>query len=194
MAAEVFTLVFSQATLLVILGFVGRSIYLHWLGKDLERFKDQLRFQQETHLRQSQHSLDLLKLEHQVRFSALYEKRFLKVEELHKDGRDLTEALLESLKTERATRLDRIAAASQKTFALHQKLKLFELFLPAAFFEEWDRELSEISLSLSFLANATADPTNPDMTMLKQSVDKIAASLRKMNGQLVAKAREILET
>lgn len=194
MISEVLTLVVSQSILLAILGFIGRSIYLHWLTKDLERFKDQLRFQQETHLRQAQHSLDLLKLEHQVRFSTLYEKRFLKIEELHKDVRELVDALIESLKIDPATRRDRIVAASQKTYALHEKLKLFELFLPAGFVEEWGKELSEVSLSLSNLANATADPTRPHMPTLTQSVDKIAASLRKMNGQLTAKAREILET
>lgn len=194
MITEVLTLVFTQTILLAVLGFIGRSIYLHWLSKDLERFKDQLRFQQETHLRQTQHSLDLLKLEHQVRFSALYEKRFLKIEELHKDVRELVDALIESLKIDPATRRDRIMDASQKTFALYEKLKLYELFLPATFVEEWGNELSEVSISISNLASATADPTNPHMQTLKQAIDRIAASLRKMNGQLTAKAREILET
>lgn len=193
MINDVLVLVVPQALLLALLGFLSRQIYLHWLNKDLERFKDQLKAQQEAQIRETQHALDKLKLEHQVRFSALHEKRFEKIEELHTDVRILVDALLESLRIDATTRHARILDASQKTNALYEKLKRFELFLPATFVEALETELGEVSLALSNLGTATADPTRPSQPELRNAVDKIAASLRTINGRLTAQARAILE-
>lgn len=193
MLNELLALVIPQALLLALLGFLSRQIYLHWLNKDLERFKDQLKAQQEAQIRETQHVLDKLKLEHQVRFSALHEKRFEKIEELHDDVRIVVDALLESLRTEAATRHGRILDASQKTKALYEKLKRFELFLPGAFVDALEKELGDVSLALSNLGAATADPARPSQPDLKNAVDKIAASLRTINGRLTAQARAILE-
>lgn len=193
MVKEILTIVSAQAGILLILGFLSRAIYLHWLSKDLERFKDALKSAQEQQLRETQHALDKLKLEHQVRFSALHEKRFQKIEELHTEGRALGDALVNSLKVEPATRHERILDASRKTSLLFAKLKQHELFLPAAFVDEWEKELSAVSLALSDLAGATVNPITPDPAGLRAAVEKIAASIKKMNGQLTAKARELLE-
>jgi hypothetical protein len=182
-----------QTVLLAAVGFLCRSIINHWLSKDVERFQDRLRADQEAQLRQLQHSLDLARLEHQVRFSRLYDTRFLRIEELHRDSRALVDALADALRVDQKTQLDRIMSAHMRVHLFQNKLKLYEIFLPRDFVDEWDSELSKMWQSLHRLASATSDPTRLQQPQLRDSVDEIASSLRRLNGELADRARSILE-
>jgi hypothetical protein len=190
---EVLQLLIPHAVLLAVLGFLGRSIYTHWLNKDIERFKDQLRAAQESHARNLEHALEIARLEHQVRFSRLYEKRFSKIEELHTESRQLVSALADSLRVDAATSEERIHEAERSVLVLHQKLKLYEIFLPAAFVAEWDQELSNTYMAVVRLGSARADPHRPLQPALRESVDAIAATIRRLNSQLADRARSIIE-
>lgn len=182
-----------QAVLLAVLGFLCRSIVRHWLTKDVARFKDQLHAEQEIQARQIQHALEIAKLEYQVRFTRLFEKRFEKIEELHADSRQLVDTLAESLRVEHSTQAERIMDARVRTLNLQRKLKLYEIFLPEAFVLEWEEELSRIYALLHRFASATSDPSSPHQPALRESVDGIAASIRRLNGELAERARSILE-
>lgn len=190
---DLLKLIVPHAILLAVIGFLCRSIISHWLSKDVDRFKERLHAEHEAEAAKMSHTLELAQLEHEIRFSRVYEKRFLKIEELHTDSRHLVDALAEALRVEAATRANRIVDAHASVLALQRELKLYEIFLPADFVAVWEEELSRIYSSLHDLASATSDPRNPRQPALRESVNEIAASLRALNGQLADRARRILE-
>lgn len=148
---------------------------------------------QESHAKSLAHDLEIARLEHQVRFSRLYEKRFLKLDELHADSQQVVSTLADSLRVDAATSERRISEAENSVLALHQKLKPSEIFLPALFVAEWDQELSNAYRAVVRLRSARADPHYPLQPALRDSVDAIAATIRRLNNQLADRARSIIE-
>lgn len=72
----------SQAAVLAIvlgvlgvLGFLGRSIAKQWLDRNLRRFEDNLKAAANERMAAMTHGLEIAKLEHQIRFSNLHERR-----------------------------------------------------------------------------------------------------------------------
>ena len=65
----------SNAALLVVLGFLARSLLNTWLTKDIKRFETGLKARADASIEQLKSHLQLAATEHQVRFSKLHEKR-----------------------------------------------------------------------------------------------------------------------
>jgi hypothetical protein len=65
----------SQTVVLGVLGFVGRALGKHWLDKDLKEFELKLKASADEKITALAHDLEKAKLEHQVRFSKLHERR-----------------------------------------------------------------------------------------------------------------------
>ncbi len=73
----------GNATLLIVLGFLFRSVISQLLTKDVERFKTELKAQADKSIEQLKNSLQMTALEHEVRFSKLHERRAEVIEELY---------------------------------------------------------------------------------------------------------------
>lgn len=73
----------GNAILLLALGWLARSLGTQILAKDLERFKSELSASSNQAIENSKHELQMLALEHEVRFSKLHEKRAAVVAELY---------------------------------------------------------------------------------------------------------------
>ena len=73
----------GNAALLVVLGWLARSLGSQLLAKDLETFKADLAAASSATTERLKHDLQLAALEHQVRFSKLHERRAEVVAELY---------------------------------------------------------------------------------------------------------------
>ena len=65
----------TSAAALAVLGFLSRSIVLHWLSKDIAGHKDRLDRQAATELEQLRNTLSKEAHEHNVTFARLHERR-----------------------------------------------------------------------------------------------------------------------
>jgi hypothetical protein len=89
----------GNATLLIVLGFLARSLMRTWLTKDikkfeadlkskadseLERLRQDLKFRGDASIEQLRSELQQAAIEHQVRFSNLHEKRATLIADLYK--------------------------------------------------------------------------------------------------------------
>jgi hypothetical protein len=101
---EVLVALGGNATLLLVLGFLARSLLQTWLAKDVERFKAglqreasselerlkcELRSQADVSIEQLKSRLQQAIIEHQVRFSRLHERRAEAIEQLYSRACDL---------------------------------------------------------------------------------------------------------
>jgi hypothetical protein len=73
----------GNATLLIVLGFLFRSLISQLLTKDIEKFKTQLKADADKSVEQYKSTLQMTALEHQVRFSKLHEKRAQVIADLY---------------------------------------------------------------------------------------------------------------
>jgi hypothetical protein len=186
-------LLLPHAVLITAVAFLCRSIIAHFLNKDVEKFKDQLKTLSEAELVGLRHGHEVARLEHQVRFSRLYEKRFEKIEELHTDSRNLVDALMDALRVDSKTQLDRIVSAHGSIYSFQRKLRLHEIFLPKDFVTLWNAELTKMFDSLTELINQRDDPRFNPITSRQNAAGEIAESLRRLNGELADHARKIIE-
>ena len=74
----------GNAGILVVLGFLARSVIRAWLAKDLEKFKVELKSTSDTAIERLKADLQRAAFEHQVRFSKLHEKRTEVIAQLDK--------------------------------------------------------------------------------------------------------------
>lgn len=73
----------GNAALLLVLGFLFRSLLSQWLAKDVESFKAKLKADADTSIEQLKTTLQMTALEHEVRFSKLHEKRAQVIADLY---------------------------------------------------------------------------------------------------------------
>ncbi len=79
----------GNATLLLVLGFLFKSLLSHMLTKDVEKYKAELNADADLLIERLKSTLQIVALEHQVRFSKLHQKRAEAIEELNKRAYDL---------------------------------------------------------------------------------------------------------
>ena len=65
----------GQATFLLAVGFLVKSLISKWIQQDTEKFKNQLQKDSNVEIEQLKHALQRTALEHQVRFTKLHERR-----------------------------------------------------------------------------------------------------------------------
>jgi hypothetical protein len=81
--AEIITAIGGSAVLFGAMAWLVRSAINHFLSKDLEKFKLNLQRETQQELMRLQSSLQLVALEHQIRFSKLHERRAQIIAELY---------------------------------------------------------------------------------------------------------------
>jgi hypothetical protein len=80
---EIITAIGGSAVLFGAMAWLVRSVINHFLSKDLEKFKLNLQRESQQELMRLQSSLQLVELEHQIRFSELHERRAEIIAELY---------------------------------------------------------------------------------------------------------------
>jgi 7-cyano-7-deazaguanine synthase in queuosine biosynthesis len=80
---EIITAIGGSAVLFGAMAWLVRSVINHFLSKDLEKFKLNLQRESQQELMRLQSSLQLVELEHQIRFSKLHERRAEIIAELY---------------------------------------------------------------------------------------------------------------
>src|SRR5947208_2204142 len=73
----------GNAMLLIVLGYLFRSLLSQLLTKDVEKFKAELKANADVSIERLKSALQMAAVEHQVRFSKLHEKRALVVADLY---------------------------------------------------------------------------------------------------------------
>jgi len=88
---EIITAIGGSAVLFAAMAWLTRSVIIHFLSRDLEKFKLKLQEESQLELIRLQSSLQLVEFEHQIRFSKLHERRaeiiadlYSKAVELHR--------------------------------------------------------------------------------------------------------------
>ena len=85
--------IIGNATVITVLGFLGKSILDRLIARDIKRFENDLKAKSDAASDRLRYELQLQTIEHQVRFSRLHEKRASVIAELYGY---LVEALLEA--------------------------------------------------------------------------------------------------
>jgi hypothetical protein len=83
MVEAIFTAIGGTAILLAVVAWLIRSLIGQYLSKDLENYKDELKYQSEMELEKLKGELVMNAATHQIRFSKLHEKQATLIEELY---------------------------------------------------------------------------------------------------------------
>jgi hypothetical protein len=121
----------GNATLLVVLGLLFKSLLSQMLTKDLEKYKTELKADSDVAIEQLKSRLQITALEHQVRFSKLHEKRAEVLAELHEQ---IVESFFDAYQY--VTRYagsgsdEHYLKVEKKIFAFNQFFELHRIYLP----------------------------------------------------------------
>jgi hypothetical protein len=72
---QVLTTIGSTSVIVSVFAFLTKSVINHWLTRDAEKFKARLKADADMEIEKLKNSLQMVAVEHQVRFSKLHEKR-----------------------------------------------------------------------------------------------------------------------
>ena len=92
MWTEIFKFVGGSAVLLTIVGLLIRTLMQHFLSRDIEKFKYDIRGQGEEELERIKAALTIEALSHKIRFSKLHERRSDIIDDLFKRLIDFDDA------------------------------------------------------------------------------------------------------
>jgi hypothetical protein len=85
MWGEIFAAIFaSTSIILVVLGFIGRSIIQRWIERDLDKYKAELELSNAKDLERLRADLQITAFEYQTRFASLHQERAKVLDKLYK--------------------------------------------------------------------------------------------------------------
>lgn len=100
-----------QAALIAALGFLARSIIIHWLSKDLAGHKNQLEAQSQLAMEAFKNDLAQQTLEHRVRFETLHSHQVAAIEALYVqlvEARHVVESFVHAWRAENEAEFRRV--------------------------------------------------------------------------------------
>ena len=127
-----------QAALLAALGFLARSLMLHWLGKDLEAFKARLTSSADRAAEALKAELARDAREHQVRFASLHANQLAAIESLYIKLVDTRYSLEQFVSAWRADNREGFAAVGRQFHDLRQEVDRRRIHLPVHLGTELD--------------------------------------------------------
>jgi len=183
----------GAAILCAMVGWLCRSIILHFLEKDVGKYKEELRGVTEAQIAECRHRLDVVRLEHQVRFSKLHEERFDCLKVLSTKAWELWVVLSRVVTSGEEERTKNAQVAIQE-FVDH--LFRVEILLPKDFAERWNKTLDESARAVRHFQIATTART-PDWERDAERQQAATTRLIELVGQirkeLLQEGRSILE-
>lgn len=111
-----------QGVLIAALAFLGRSIVLHWLGKDIELHKARLSADAQLAIEAFKGELWRESLEHQVRFQALHASQVAAIEDLYVKLVETSYTLEAFVHAWRADNREEFAKVGRAFFELRREL------------------------------------------------------------------------
>ena len=182
----------GNATLLIVLGFLFRSLISQLLTKDIEKFKTQLKADADKSVEQYKSTLQMTALEHQVRFSKLHEKRGEVLADVYErlvESERLAKQYVFHKKSDEAAYL----AAVKSVREFHDFVELHRIYLP----EKIGILLSDFAGALwnpvtGVWMNADVDASNPAAFTERKKEFMQAFEAFNDSGNVV-KARRLIE-
>jgi len=143
----------GNAVLLVVLGFLARSLLSQYLAKDLKRFETELSQRTALAAEELKHRLDIAAHEHHVRFSKLHERQAQVIEDVYSrilDFEDASAALtLASNSTPENLLEFALRRAEDAGRELAQYIRRHEIFIPEETSTELHALLDRVNALLS---------------------------------------------
>ena len=193
---EIITAIGGSAVLFAAMAWLTRSVIIHFLSRDLEKFKLKLQEESQLELIRLQSSLQLVEFEHQIRFSKLHERRaeiiadlYSKAVELHRRASTfvrLYQSLDEDKNKENTKDLWKAADEFRNYFDKH---RIYFNKDTCTTIDSFNEALSQASSNLIFFIqnapplNLTTDQIwdewNKSMTLIEDNVPKMKESLEK---------------
>lgn len=155
-----------QGALIVALGFLARSIILHWLSKDLDSHKVQLTAQSQLLIEQFKGDLSRQVLEHQVRFEASHAGQVAAIESLHVRLVETAYAVRSFVNAWRADNEEEFRQVGKVVFELRHELDKRRIHLPEPLCAELDECIAAL-WKPAVLAGVWPGVTNPEYSSVK---------------------------
>ena len=162
----------GNAVLLVVLGFLARSLFSQLLAKDLKQFETKLSQASAAAAEELKHRLSLVAHEHNVRFSRLHEKQAQVLEDIYAkllDFEDASAAMtLANNETPEHLLEFALRRAEDAGRELAQYIRKHELYLPAEVSSQLQNLLDRVtsllsSCSFNLLSKKLANDGRPDL-------------------------------
>jgi hypothetical protein len=188
----------GNAALLLVLGWLARSLGSQLLAKDLEKFKNDLATTSSNAAEQLKHELAVAALEHNVKFSKLYERRAEVVAEAygllveaHWDSQSFV-SLMEWVGE--PPKQEKYVTAMNKSAEFYRYFDKNRIYLPQALCDQLDQFLRGMrSEVIGFGVYASKEDDRIQDTVLDQKYDAWSRAATYFD-QEVPKAKAALET
>lgn len=128
----------SQVVLLAVLAFLARSVIVHWLGKDLEKFKADLNSGAALALERFKAQLERDAREHEVRFADLHARRAEAIATVHASLVGARRTMRSLVNTWSADNRDDFSEAWEEFRELRHLFALNRIYLPEALCTQLD--------------------------------------------------------
>jgi hypothetical protein len=192
---EVIKFLGGSAILMIAIGWLIRSLIVHFLKKDVELHRAELNHINNLALTELKHVKQITELEHGVRFSRLYEERFKRIEEIGRHLFNFRESVFGALKVDSKTKESRLENANKNIDEFSRYLKSSEIYFPEGFTNRLIEALSQARFDLmdfNFASEARTQDWNADRDQLKRSVDTIIKRVNQIWQEGVSEARKLL--
>ncbi|MGD1104066.1 MAG: hypothetical protein ABSA59_18615 [Terriglobia bacterium] len=202
----------SNATLLVVLGFLARSLLNTWLTKDIKRFetdlkasadselerlKYELKSKADASIEQLKNHLQLIATEHQVRFSKLHEKRAEVIDQVYAR---LVEARMEGKRfiatdayiTDRLQQKEAWKKTAERMEDVSVYIQKHRIYLPERICELLQKVVDEMSRHVA--AAGVYTPLNPQaQEMIAEKYEALMKAYNAFFSESIPAATKALE-
>ncbi len=188
---EVITRLGGEAMFLAAAAWLVKALVSHRLARDADKFKTQLQADANAEIARSKTSLQMVALEHQVRFSKLHERRAEVIAELDRLLQETTRVAKMFIYTEQRNRSEDLRAG-QKVFELYSFIDLHRIYLPDSVCALLDNFEGTIRRSVSQVGIWWTRIDNPTPETMKQQNDVMRSACQALETDIPALRKELL--
>ena len=190
----------GNAGILVVLGFLARSVIRAWLAKDLEKFKVELKSTSDTAIERLKADLQRAAFEHQVRFSKFHEKRAEVIAQLDKYLAETTWAIEDFVQPIEGepSRKEKYVPTWNKIVECLRFLDQHRVYLPESFcnkLEEFIKKLRRLTIEVGVyerIENPNGETLHKKWKILEQAWDSVNQEIPAARRALEQEFRPIL--
>jgi len=181
----------GETLLLAAVAWLAKALISSRLARDVEQFKVQLKNNADTEIEKLKSSLQIIALEHQVRFSELHERRAEVIAELHGLLLDSEGVARKFILTDMRDR-NEAAAAKLKVLELYDFIQKHRLYLPNSVCSLLDNFQGKLQRSVIFVSVYWTDVDSPNQQMIAEQNNIMRDACQALETDLPA-LRKILE-
>jgi len=194
---EIFTTVGSTAVIVSAFTFLTKSVINHLLTRDVEKFKARLQADAGIEIEKLKNSLQMVAVEHQVRFSKLHEKRAEVIADLYTrlvDAERTGDHFVKVGVWDDDKRREAYATTEQSLVDLYFFVEKNRIYLPESVCDLLTNFVLAVrsnAISMHFYAHI--EPTTINQTLIEERAKVLKQVLESVQGQIPA-ARKALES